>query len=94
MVEHCWCMCEMCVCGGGYGLLTEKSINKFVVIESILCRSMKHYNNILKLQKHITFCVSKVFRVTECKLLLILKKCLISILRPRERCKISIIMLH
>ena len=26
----------MCVCGGGggYGLLTEKSINKFVVIES------------------------------------------------------------
>ena len=52
----------MCVCGGGggggYGLLTEKSINKFVVIESILSRSMQHYNNILKLQKHITFCVA------------------------------------
>ena len=54
----------MCVCGGGgggggYGLLTENSINKFVVIESILSRSMQHYNNILKLQKHnITFCVA------------------------------------
>ena len=51
----------MCVWGGGgggYGLLTEKSINKFVVIESILSRSMQHYNNILKLQKHITFCVA------------------------------------
>ena len=44
--------------GGGYGLLTEKSINKFVVIKSILSRSMQHYNNILKLQKHITFCVA------------------------------------
>ena len=69
----------MCVCGGGggYGLLTEKSINKFVVIESILSRSMQHYNNIVKLQKHIT-----------------LKKCLIFILRARERSKISIIMSH
>ena len=55
--------CVVCVCvwgggGGGYGLLTEKSINKFVVIESILSRSMQHYNNILKLQKHITFCIA------------------------------------
>ena len=57
--------------GGGYGLLTEKSINKFVVIESILCRSLQHYKNILKLQKHITFCVSSALRVTECMLLLI-----------------------
>ena len=52
--------CVVCVWGGGggYGLLTEKSINKFVVIEFILSRSMQHYNNILKLQKHITFCVA------------------------------------
>ena len=79
---------------GGYGLLTEKSINVFVVNGSILCRSLQHYNNILKLQKHITFCVSSAFRVTECMLLLILKKYLIFILHPRERCKISIIMSH
>ena len=25
----CWCTCEMSVGGGGYGLLTEKSIKKF-----------------------------------------------------------------
>ena len=48
--------------GRGYGLLTEKSINKF---EKFLMWSSNLYsadqcniirNNILKLQNHITFC--------------------------------------
>ena len=74
-VGCCWFMtvCVRCEWGCGYGLLTEKSMNKFEKFPMwssnlFFADQYKTYNNILKfskLQKHITFFIRRVSRQNE-----------------------------